>query len=79
MVFAWKRFAPASFSLKRFVFFQRTSCWTVLCLLIYVLPLVNQGEGKGLGERGIGWNKVEESWTIKDQIKSPTLDKNRPS
>ena len=45
--------------------FQRTSGWTVLCLLVKL-------RGKGWG---IGWNQVEESWTIKNQIKSPNLDK----
>ena len=45
------------------------------CLLVYVLPLVKL-RGKGWG---IGWNMVEESWTIKNQIKSVTLDKTDPA
>ena len=39
--------------------------------LVYVLPLVKLRR-KGWG---IGWNKVGESWTIKNQNKSPTLEK----
>ena len=49
--------------------FRRTSGWTGLCLLFKL-------RGKGWG---MGWNQVEESWTIKNQIKSPTLDKTDPA
>ena len=68
--FRLEKICPCIIFSTRFRFcFQRTSGWIVLCLLVKL-------RGKGWG---IGWNQVEESWTIKNQIKSPNLDKTDPA
>ena len=68
--FRLEKICPCIIFSTRFRFcFQRTSGWTVLFLLVKL-------RGKGWG---IGWNQVEESWTIKNQVKSPTLDKTDPA